>query len=156
MPPNGKTAAKQVPDTPSDLLAAGRRTWALLHQLPQVVFPADEPLALRLARTEDELSSVRQSVIEQGSVFQQIVQNARGEVIESQPVVHPGLLALRRLGSEAGELCSALGIGPLARHNLGLAEDRPPGWLDELKLKRDRLRRTAASIPPLKEGQEDT
>ena len=47
-----------------------------LHQLPQVVFPADEPLALRLARTEDEMSSVRQSVIEQGSVFQQIVQNA--------------------------------------------------------------------------------
>lgn len=53
---------------------------------------------------------------------------------------------MRRLGAEAGEICSALGIGPNARHTLGLVITEPaPDGVDELKDRR-RKRRAAAGI----------
>jgi hypothetical protein len=131
------------PKAPADLQTAGTTAWDLLWSLPQMVFPGDLPLVLRLCHVQDEMSAVRSSVVEQGHVFEKPVQTAGGAVIGTEPVVHPGLLALRRLGAEAGELCSALGIGPNARHSLGLTADPPPDFVDELKARRQRRRRAA-------------
>lgn len=143
------TAARKVAKgrkRPADLKAAGTATWALLWQLPQIIWPNDEPLVLRLCRVEDEMSALRSHLLDQGVVLERPIQTASGKTIGTEPVVHPALLALRRLGAEAGEICSALGIGPDARHTLGLVvAEREPDAIDELKDRR-RKRRAAAAI----------
>jgi P27 family predicted phage terminase small subunit len=140
-----KSSAKR-PSRPADLRTAGKATWALLWTLPQIVWPDDELPVTRLCRVEDEMSALRSALLEQGSVLQRPIQTPSGKQIGTEPVVHPALLAVRRLGAEAGEICSALGIGPNARHTLGLVIAEPaPDGVDELKDRR-RKRRAAAGI----------
>jgi phage terminase small subunit len=99
----------------------------------------------RLSRLEDEASALRAEMIESGSTLRRQVQNSRGEVIGCEPYAHPALGQLRRIGIEVAELCTSLGLSPVARHNLGLeVAAREPDFVDELMAKRDRRRRTAA------------
>jgi hypothetical protein len=144
---NGNTAVAvrrtpvKPPDPPADLGAAGSSTWRLCWQLAQVRWPDDEPLVDRLCRVEDEMEALRAQVQAQGVVLMKPVQTAGGRQIGTEPVVHPGLLALRRAGAEAGELCGSLGIGARERYHLGLlVAERGPDKIDELEARRNRRR----------------
>jgi hypothetical protein len=147
---NGKAALTAVrkrpkaPEPPADLQAAGAGIWALVWSLPQVLYPSDLLAVSRLAHLEDQAAALRAQVLEQGVTLTRPVQNSRGELLGSETVTHPGLLALRRIGSEAGELCSVLGLTPSARASLGLVVSQPePNSLDLLRARRDRRRAAA-------------
>jgi hypothetical protein len=150
---NGALAASRKsgkpPGPPTNLGDAGSSTWRLCWQLAQIRWPDDEPLVERLCRVEDEMEALRSEVQAQGVVLMKPVQTAGGRQIGTEPMVHPALLALRRAGAEAGELCGSLGIGARERYHLGLlVAERGPDKIDELKARRNRrraaMKRTAA------------
>jgi hypothetical protein len=148
---NGKTATtprqrakasrkrSKGPKPPVDLQAAGIATWTLLHdELPHIIFPGDEPLALRLCRVEDEMASLRSHLLEHGTILMRPVQTASGKRIGGEPVVHPAMLAIHAIYSRPA--CGVSSIGspnppsrtpaphPLTR-TTGAGPDRGPAPL---------------------------
>jgi len=128
----------EAPDPPDDLQTPGRSTWALLWTLPQIFYPDDALAVARLCRLEDEASALRTDMLmDSGPTCERIIQNAKGDVIGREPFAHPALGQLGRIGMEVAELCASLGLGPVARHNLGLeVQAREPDLVDELKHRR--------------------
>ena len=133
-----------MPDPLGDLGVAGLAVWGWVWSEPQIR-EADRLSVERLCRLEDEASSLRAVLAEDGPVSRRPMQNSRGEVIGQDVVVHPALLPLRKIGIEAATLCNALGLTPAGRQALGLEslEPDPPDCLDELRETRD-LRRARA------------
>ncbi|HMD57144.1 MAG TPA: P27 family phage terminase small subunit [Solirubrobacteraceae bacterium] len=109
-----------VPEPPADLEAPGREVWSAAWALPRVQ-ACDAGLVLQLARLRDEESRLRAAIAADGAVLSQPVQSATGEVIGTSARLHPGLAMLRRIGREAVEAASELGLSPAGRRRLGMA-----------------------------------
>jgi len=137
----GVSDGREIPEAPGDLGAAGLAVWGWVWS-EQQIREADRLSVERLCRLEDEASSLRAVLAEDGPVSRRPMQNSRGEVIGEDVVVHPALTPLRKIGMEAATLCNALGLTPAGRQALGLevSEPDPPDWLDELRATRE-LRR---------------
>jgi P27 family predicted phage terminase small subunit len=134
----------EVPEAPSDLGPAGAATWERLWcEQPQLA-DGDRLAVERLARLEDEASALRECMRRDGPLVTRPLQNSRGEVIGEESFPHPALTPLRKIGSEAGLLCTQLGLTPAGRQALGLDVLTAPGEPDELdRLKERRQRRRA-------------
>jgi phage terminase small subunit len=113
--------------------------------LPRIGAP-DAGLVAQLARLRDEESRLRKAIAEDGEVQRRPIQNAKGETIGTDARLHPGLAMLRRIGKEAVEAASELGLSPAGRRRLGLEtppEPREPDALDRIRETRE-LRRHRA------------
>jgi hypothetical protein len=141
---NGNAGAPQraIPPPPSDLEVAGAAAWTAVWSLSRVE-PADAVTVERLCRLEDEAARLRAIVAADGHVLGRPLQSAKGEVVGEERYAHPALAQLRRIGKEAAELSSVLGLSPAGRHRMGLSVSEAPtapDALDEIR-KRHALRR---------------
>ena len=143
---------RRVPAPPRILELPGSRFGARRGRLPRVQ-EADAGLVAQLARLRDEESRLRKAIAEDGEIQRRPIQNAKGEVIAEEVHMHPGLAMLRRIGREAVEAASELGLSPAGRRRLGLEtppEPREPDALDRLREQRDLRRHEGderASLP---------
>jgi P27 family predicted phage terminase small subunit len=90
----------------------------------------------QLCRLQDEPARLRAVLVTDGMVARAPIQSAKGEVVGETVTMHPGLAMLRRIGREAAELASELGLSPAGRRRLGFdvkPDDRERDWLDDLK-----------------------
>jgi P27 family predicted phage terminase small subunit len=137
--------ARSTPRAPGDLDAAGRAVWRSVWRLDRVE-PSDRVTVERLCRLEDEAARLRAFLADEGLVLKRPLSSARGDVIGEETYPHPAIPALRKIGTEAGEVCRALGLSPGARKTLGLlvlADPTPPDSVDDLRERRRSRRRQA-------------
>jgi P27 family predicted phage terminase small subunit len=90
----------------------------------------------QLCRLQDEPARLRAVLVTDGMVSRTPIQSSRGEKIGEAVTVHPAVAMLRRIGREAAEVASELGLSPAGRRRLGFdvkPDDRERDWLDDLK-----------------------
>ena len=128
------------------LTPAGRAMWRRITELPRVD-ESDWLVVRQLVHLEEEAVVLRSLIKEDGPVLKKPIVSPTGKVVGESKYGHPAVLQLRRIGREALELCSELGLSPAARKSLGLhvVDVRPPDVVDHLKERR-RKRRVAAGI----------
>src|SRR5437764_15459815 len=87
----------RVPEAPGGLGAGGVAVWGRVWCEPQIL-EADRLSVERLCRLEDEASSLRAVLAQDGPTSRRPMQNSRGEVIGEEVAAHPALTPLRKIG----------------------------------------------------------
>jgi hypothetical protein len=151
---NGHAHTRTVPEPPVGLNASGLALWDATWRLPHIT-GSDFAMIEKLARLEDEAASLRAIVAEDGAVLRKPMQNSRGQVIGEESYPHPGIGALRKIGTEASAACAHLGLTPEGRRKLGLDVLTAPAEPDALDRIRETRRKRLAAVGLVPESERE-
>jgi hypothetical protein len=128
------------PRCPPGLGREAKEIWKLCWQC-EWVHESDAPTVLHLAKLVDEQQLLAMAIDEDGDVYWEPIQNARGDELGKRLVAHPGIRALRELDRSVLAVRGALGLSPEGRGRIGLdliARSEAPNQLDEINERRKR------------------
>lgn len=133
------TPANGCPDTPDTLGEVGSDMWARVWNSPAKNWLSPEVDHMRVRGTcelADEVRALRLRIETDGLVYLLPVFDPTGKVAGARKTIHPAVAALRMAERELHAGLSALGLDPVARARLGVAEVRRQNVLEELMARR--------------------